>query len=149
MQPRQPSVVALCVLGSALLATIGCASGGTAAPAATASTSAASAAPRLARGSANVIIESEIAASSARNALELIQQLRPTMFRGRNGATDEQPGGVEMGIYIDGTRASSRDMLTGVLSPTIREIRYINAADATTRFGTGHPLGAILVSTKR
>jgi hypothetical protein len=71
------------------------------------------------------------------------------MFRARNGAADEQPGGVEIVIYIDGTRAGSRETLTGVLSQNVKEIRYINASDATTRFGTGHPLGAIMVVTKR
>lgn len=109
----------------------------------------AAATPRPARGNANLIVESEIVASSARNALELIQQLRPAMFRARNGASDEQPGGVEIVIYIDGTRAGSRETLTGVLSQNVREIRYISASDATTRFGTGHPLGAIMVVTKR
>ncbi len=42
-----------------------------------------------------------------------------------------------------GSGAPSRGALSNA------EIRYISAADATTRFGTGHPLGAILVATTR
>lgn len=105
-------------------------------------------APRPARGSANVIVETEISGGAARNALEVIQLLRPSMLRARNGATAEQPG-MEIVIYLDGVRAGGRDALTAVPADRVKEIRFLNASDATTRFGTGHPLGAVMVTTKR
>jgi hypothetical protein len=101
-----------------------------------------------ARGSASVIVEAEIPASGAQNALEIIQRVRPSMLRARNGSTQET-GVMDIVFYIDGTRAGERQALTGVPAGNVREIRLLNATDATTRFGTGHPLGAILVVTKR
>lgn len=100
------------------------------------------------RGSANVIVEAEIPASGAQNALEVIQRLRSSMLRARNGTTDET-GVMDIVFYIDGARAGERQALTSVPANTVKEIRFLAAADATTRFGTGHALGAILVTTKR
>lgn len=100
------------------------------------------------RGSANVIVESEIPASGAQNALEVIQRVRPSMLRARNGTTEET-GVMDIVFYIDGVRAGDRQAITSVLATNVREIRFLAAADATTRFGTGHALGAILVTTKR
>lgn len=135
-----------------LLVVVGCASSGggtggsgTAAPSATAAMTAA-AGPR---GSANVIVAGEIPGSGAQNALEVIQQLRPSMLRTRNGSTGEGANGTNIVIYVDGARAGDRQTLTAIPAANIREIRLLSASDATTRFGTGHPVGAILVSTKR
>jgi len=36
-----------------------------------------------------------------------------------------------------------------VRAADIQEMRYLNAADATTRFGTNYVSGVILVTTKR
>lgn len=166
MSPRLAATALRRALGGALgfSALAACASSGAsggapatrtpavAAPAAAAAPApAATAAParRPARGSANVIVEAELAASGAQNALEAIKLLRPTMLIARGGITSEQPGGIEIVIYVDGTRAGNRDALTAIPVSRVREVRFLNAADATTRFGTGHNLGAILVTTKR
>lgn len=131
----------------ALLPLLGACAGG-APRATTGSATAAMTAAAAPRGSANVIVESEIPASGAQNALEVIQRLRPSMLRSRNGTNDET-GVMDIVFYIDNVRAGERQALTGVLATSVREIRYLAAADATTRFGTGHPLGAIIVTTKR
>ncbi len=101
------------------------------------------------KGSANVIIMAEIATSGASDAMQAIRLLRPAMLRGRNGSLNENSGGVDIIVYIDGMRAGSPNTLTNVSALTIKEIRFLSASDATTRFGTGHPLGAILVTTKQ
>lgn len=124
----------------------GCASGGAQAPAGGAT--AAMAKASTPRGSANVIVEAEIPASGAQNALEVIQRVRPSMLRARNG-TIEETGVMDIVFYIDGVRAGDRQTITSVLATNVKEIRFLAAADATTRFGTGHALGAILVTTKR
>jgi hypothetical protein len=131
----------------ALLCTVsGCAGGAAQAPAGGAAAALAKAAAP--RGSANVIVEAEIPASGAQNALEVIQRVRPSMLRARNGSTDET-GVMDIVFYIDGVRAGDRQAVTSVLATNVKEIRFLAAADATTRFGTGHALGAILVTTKR
>lgn len=133
-----------CVLAAYLLAA--CAGGTTQAPAGGATAAMTKAAAP--RGSANVIVEAEIPASGAQNALEVIQRVRPSMLRARNG-TIEETGVMDIVFYIDGVRAGDRQAITSVLATNVKEIRFLAAADATTRFGTGHALGAILVTTKR
>ena len=130
-----------------LLLTTGCAGAAKGNASGTSATAAltAAAAPR---GSANVIIEAEIPASGAQNALEVIQRVRPSMLRARNGTVDET-GVMDIVIYVDNVKAGDRQALTAVPAANVREIRLLNASDATTRFGTGHPLGAILVTTKQ
>ena len=125
-----------------------CAGGTTQAGTGAASATAAMTKAAAPRGSANVIVESEIPASGAQNALEVIQRVRPSMLRARNG-TNEETGVMDIVFYIDGVRAGDRQSITSVLATNVKEIRYLAAPDATTRFGTGHPLGAILVTTKR
>lgn len=138
---RVPQVLLVLLLVSA------CASGGGGATG-TSATAAMSAAAGP-RGSATLIVAAEIPGTGAQNALEVIQQLRPSMLRARNGASSETSSGVDIVIYVDGVRAGERQALTAVPAGNIREIRLLSASDATTRFGTGHPLGAILVATKR
>ena len=135
------------IISLALLFTVcGCAGGATQAPAGGATAAMTKAAAP--RGSANVIVEAEIPGSGAQNALEVIQRLRPSMLRARNGSVEET-GVMDIVFYIDGVRAGDRQAVTSVLATNVKEIRFLAAADATTRFGTGHALGAILVSTKR
>jgi hypothetical protein len=126
----------------------GCASGGSGGASGTSATAAMTAAAGP-KGSATVIVAAEISGSGAQNALEAIQQLRPSMLRTRNGSTGEGANGTDIVIYVDGIRAGERQSLTAIPAGNIREIRLLSASDATTRFGTGHPLGAILVATKR
>lgn len=103
-----------------------------------------------ARGNSNLIVEAEIAAAGVTNALEAVQRLRPTMLRGRasQGFSDTQSNSGIV-IYVDGIQTGGVSTLANVSALNVKEIRFISAADATTRFGTGHPMGAILVSTKR
>lgn len=133
------------VLGTALL--VGACGGGASTSAA--GTSAASA-PRPARGSANVITEAEVLAANVNNAYEAIQRLRPTMLRGRGSASSsDQSGSQGLVVYVDGSPLGGVQALGNISALNVREIRYLSASDATTRFGTGHPVGAILVTTKR
>lgn len=103
-----------------------------------------------ARGSSNLIVEAEVAAAGVTNALEAVQRLRPTMLRGRasQGLSDPQSNSGIV-VYVDGIQTGGVSTLANVPALNVKEIRFINAADATTRFGTGHPMGAILLVTKR
>lgn len=50
-------------------------------------------------------------------------------------------------VYLDEERLASAMELRTVPTGAVREIRFLNAITATTRFRTGHPLGAIEVVT--
>lgn len=108
---------------------------------------------RVERGSLNLITSAEIEAAGADmlNAYDLVERLRPTMMRFRNQTAGTRSTGDVLGpvAYVDDQRLGALDLLRTVMRASVREIRYLSATDATTRFGTGHPSGAIQVLTKR
>src|SRR5262245_44742987 len=102
-------------------------------------------APRTVRGPADLITEAEInAGTNYQNAMEVVQYLRPQMLRPRAGA-----GAQAVVLYLDDVRMNDMNGLATVPTNRIKEIRFINARDATTRWGTGHDSGVILLTTKK
>lgn len=129
-----------------------CASAGSRAPAATGTSSAT--APR--RGSATPITQEEIAAAHLETIYDVIEQLRPSMLRTR-GLMDRSGGGspAEAGaasnsinVYLNTTWIGDVTKLRGIQAASVKLVQYLNSNDATTRFGTGHGAGAILVTSK-
>lgn len=110
------------------------------------------AAPRVTRGAANLITEAEIGASSYQNALEVVQNLRPGMLIPRGVGSDASgmtAASIPIIIYMDDVRLGEPASMVNIPASRVKEIRFMNARDATTRFGTGHSSGVILVTTKR
>jgi hypothetical protein len=114
---------------------------------------------RTSSGGQDVITEADIQgrAADAANAMQIIQKLRPQMLRNRGlavlptaGRTAEEAAAASLPrVYIDTIAYGDLNQLTNVNANQIREIRYINARDATTQWGTGHMGGVILVLTKK
>jgi len=97
----------------------------------------------------NLITAEEIAAEPATSAAELLERLRPTWLRNR-GPTSIGSGAPSYPIvYIDEVRSGGPEALSRVSSQIVREIRFINGRDATTRWGMDHGGGVILVTTGR
>jgi hypothetical protein len=103
-------------------------------------------APRQIRGPADFISEAEINAGVYQNALEVVQNLRPNMMRPR-GSTSQGP--VPVVLFVDESRLGELSGMANIPASRVKEIRFINARDATTRWGTGYGSGVILVTTKR
>ena len=101
----------------------------------------------------DVILAAEISerASEATTALDVIRKLRPQMLRNRGVASPSDSTGetARPRVYVDNVLFGDTDRLQSVIASTISEIRFINASDATTRFGTGHTGGVISILTKR
>ncbi|HEX7121850.1 MAG TPA: hypothetical protein VF178_05710 [Gemmatimonadaceae bacterium] len=116
-------------------------------------------APRPTRGSPNLITEEEIAAGTYETALDAIRGLRPTMLIARGTSMTQssstpgvsEPGAASVGIvaYLDGVRLNDLSALSTIPAARVREIRFLNARDATTRYGSGHGSGAIVVVSKK
>ena len=127
------------VLATAMVMLAACASGGGGASAA--------------KQDPNVISAEEIDASSASNAYEVIQRLRPNFLRTR-GAVHGTPGAtsamemVDLVVYLNENRLGGSDQLRQISTSDIREIRYFNSSEATTKWGTGHSAGAIQVVSR-
>ena len=90
-----------------------------------------------------LLTETEIYSVDAPTALDAIQRLRPQyLWTGRIRAA-EAPR-----VYVDGMFVGGLNALRDIASTTIHEIRRLDALEATTRYGTGHPGGAIVIITK-
>jgi len=157
--PLVIAAVAMVSLGTA------CASSSSASspPSSTASPPAASA-TNGAKPTPNRITADEIARVNAQTAYEVVQKLRPAMLRPRQVASANGQGGVSEGspaksgtnttsgelvVYMDGTRLGDIEQLRGIPASSVGSIRYYTASEAQTKWGSGHPGGAIEVTSKR
>jgi hypothetical protein len=50
-------------------------------------------------------------------------------------------------VFLDEQRLGGPSTMRGLPIENVREIRYVAPRDATTRWGTGYPAGAIVVVT--
>lgn len=78
------------------------------------------------------------------DAYQAIQRLRRLWLQPRGGISATFPV-----VYVDGQRRGGVDELRSIPVLTIGRIEYMNSSDATTRYGTGHDGGAILVTRIR
>jgi len=95
-----------------------------------------------------LITVEEIERNSATNAYDVIRSLRPAWLVPRSRSITNPEGG-QVVVYVDGVRVGSPDELRNIPATQVKEARYLSAPDATTRFGTDHPSGAIEVVTQR
>ena len=109
-------------------------------------TEAGAAPTRPVRRSNTLITREELAAITSRDALGAVRTLRPEWLHAR-GAISPQAGVPPLVVYLDGNRVGTRDVLSQISTAHIREIRYLNATDATQKWGTDHQGGVIEVIT--
>jgi hypothetical protein len=84
---------------------------------------------------------------AARNALEVVQSLRPHFLIPRPSGSLRNPTPVSIKVYVDGVPRGTTSALTQIPATLLVEIHYLRGTDATTRFGINHESGAILVKT--
>lgn len=140
-------VTALVIAGAS-----GCASGGGSTNVAGDVASGAASTTRT-RRNPDVIDANEIStrATDAATALQIIQKLRPRMLQSRGLNSPNDPTGETTlpRVYVDNVSFGDVGTLSNLAATQILTIQFLNARDATTRFGTGHMGGVILVTTKR
>jgi hypothetical protein len=96
---------------------------------------------RPAGASSDHIVEAELETVYQLTALEAVRRLRPRWLQSRTGAPPQ--------VHLDGNPMGTAESLGGLRAADVEDMRYLNAADATTRFGTNYISGVILVTTKR
>ena len=90
----------------------------------------------------NRIDATELAPLSELDVYQAIGRLRPAWLR-------TSPQGALPVIVLDGSpQTAGLDFLRAFRTADVTTLEYMNASDATTRFGTGYTGGAILVTTK-
>jgi len=101
-------------------------------------------------------------APDARTAYDVIKKLRPHFLRERSTGQVSGPMPSEgtfsnkspaerqpVQVYVNGAKSiTTTAVLRELNADAILDIAYLNASDATTRFGTGYNNGAIMVRTK-
>jgi hypothetical protein len=90
----------------------------------------------------------EIDSRAFDNAYEIVRSLRPAWLHGR-GAHSVASLHDRAVVYVDGIRAGGLEHLEQIRASSVASMRYLSAADATTRFGTGHAGGVIMVTTRQ
>ena len=97
----------------------------------------------------NVITLEEMQNLSSVSLYEAIQRLRPAWLRSRGpmsggGASSSYPQ-----VFMDGVQIGNIEILKDYRMDGVRELRFIPARDATTRFGTGYLAGVIEILSVR
>jgi len=97
----------------------------------------------------HILNAAEISQSGGASAYEVIAQLRPEFLRSRGISSLLAPNASTAVVYVDNVQLGGLDVLSTLGAQTISRVEYLGASDATTRFGTDHTGGAILITTKR
>lgn len=97
-------------------------------------------------GSRNLLTNEDLAETAEMSLYNAIYRLRPFWLRSR--ATSALQGPDPVIVYVDNVRVGEAPYLRDMQVETVEEVRYVNAADATTRWGIGVAGGVILVTTK-
>ncbi len=96
----------------------------------------------------NVVTIEELAEVDYLNGLEAVRRLRPNWLRVRGQATFNRQGSAGIRLYVDGRPRDDISELGRIPTTDILEMRFMNGREATTRYGTDHTNGAILVELK-
>lgn len=90
-----------------------------------------------ARGSSSLIIRAELEPLHQLSAYQAVERLRPRWLRQRLGRIPR--------VVVEGNPGQGLDILRSIRATDIRQMRFLAARDATTRWGTGYDGGAIVV----
>ncbi len=96
----------------------------------------------------NVVTIEELAEIDYLNGLEALRRLRPNWLRVRGQSTFSRQASAGIRLYVDGRRRDDISELGRIPTTHILEMRFLNGREATTRYGTDHGDGAILVELK-
>jgi hypothetical protein len=100
----------------------------------------------------DVLSTEEFESQNHATAMFLVQRFRPSWLSGREHRPFEVEGWFDhrskVRLYVDGIPSTlGLEALKTIPGEHVLEIRYLTPMDATTRYGTGHSNGAILVIT--
>lgn len=90
--------------------------------------------------------EMEKAGGDALDVYQMITKLRPQFLRQRSTSINARDKTIA--VFVGKTPYGSVDQLRSMRPSALREIRYLNASEATTLFGTGYALGALVLTLR-
>lgn len=99
------------------------------------------------RRDADLITAEELATTTSSTLYDAVRALRPAwMTRARPTAVMPQNQSQVM-VYVDGTRFGNLESLRQITPQSAASVRFHSPSSAEARFGSGHLLGAIEVTT--
>ena len=101
-----------------------------------------------ASGTSDVLTAEDLEPWASQDLFTIVQRMRPTWMQNRAPFTGQ--GRASIVIIVNGQRQEGAlELLRDFKGTDVEEARFLNARDATTRYGTDMTAGAILISTKR
>jgi hypothetical protein len=94
------------------------------------------------------LTQTDLEKASSDNLYDAISKLRPEWLssRGATSVTDATPTSVS--VFMNGNMMGKADALRQMTVVEVAEIRYWDAAQASARFGMGHPRGVLEIIRK-
>ncbi|MFC1660157.1 hypothetical protein ACFL3S_01650 [Gemmatimonadota bacterium] len=97
----------------------------------------------------NAISFTEIEATHAETAYQVVQQLRPRwMVRNRGQRSIEEGPSDFPRVIVDDLPPREFDVLRQLPKDALQELRFLDAREATFLYGTGYNAGVIKVTTR-
>ena len=94
-----------------------------------------------------LIKSDELAAARYNNVFEMVEATRPQWLRPRGRTSFNTRESVK--VYLDGSLLGEPEQLKNITTRSVAEIRWLDANEATLRWGLDHGHGAIVLSTRR
>ena len=95
-----------------------------------------------------MIARSEIAASGAQNAEEVIRRFRPLLLSPTRSPTRLDGRQFLPTVYVDDLKAGGVEVLRSYPTSLLRAVQYLTESEANSRWVGVHPAGAILLKTR-
>jgi hypothetical protein len=131
LRTRRSNVGAAAFVSAALLVAGGCASTGAGS----------------AGGSRDEITREQLLEMPQATAFDVVRRLRGRWLRPRGAGTSMQLDASNIVVYVNDQREPGGiNALRSFRAGALQSIEYFDSSRATTRWGTGHPAGAIVLS---
>ena len=104
-------------------------------------------ATRATGGNSTLIVRAQLEALTDRSAWDAVETLNRRWISASRGRSFAGPAYAR--VAVDGIVRGELDLLRRLSTIYIETMRYLSAADATTKYGTGFPGGVIEVDTRR
>ena len=98
-------------------------------------------------GNSTLIVRAQLEEYTGRTAGEAVARLRSRWLQATRGGNFTS-GPAFARVVIDGTARGDLDELDHIPANAVESMRFLNAADATTRYGTDFPGGVIEVTSR-
>ena len=101
-------------------------------------------------GHRDMLFEAEIQSNRVpgMSVYDLLSHLRPEYLHSRGSNSLRNLAPPTAIVYLDGVKFGSIESLRSMSGESVAQIQYLSASDATTRYGTDHTGGAILITTR-